>query len=54
MEEAKFLRHQAQRCRRLAQAITDEQAVAALEKMAAEFDARAAALDAKQPPEDPA
>ena len=43
--QAQALRAQAQRCRRLAQAMTDRQAIDALEAMAGEYEAKAGALD---------
>jgi hypothetical protein len=45
MDDARYLRKQALRCRRLAQSILDAEAVAALEEMAREFDQKAADLE---------
>ena len=48
MEDAASLRRQAERCPRLAKAVSDEQASAALTVHAAELLERAAALETKQ------
>jgi len=43
---------EAARCRRLAAAINDREAAAEIEKLAEEYEARAAALDPKSPESD--
>ncbi|MDB5446046.1 MAG: hypothetical protein JWQ97_1363 [Phenylobacterium sp.] len=45
-KQAEYLRAQALRCQRLAFAVTDQQTIETLSAMAAEFEAKAAALDA--------
>ena len=45
MDDAHYLREQAQRCWRLAQSIFDAQAIAALKEMAREFEQQAAELE---------
>jgi hypothetical protein len=46
MDDADYMRAQAQRCRRLAGSIFDAEAIAVLETMAREFEERAAELEA--------
>jgi hypothetical protein len=46
------LRDQAERCRRLARAISDSRVASALLKLAGEFDERAAAMESR-PPDEP-
>ena len=58
VEDAEFLKRQADKCRRLARDNPDARAAAALRALADEYDARRAALDGKPPemklPEPPA
>jgi hypothetical protein len=47
--DAAYLREQATKCRRIAAALTDEGAVAALRKMADEYELQASFLDGPPP-----
>ena len=48
-DDAAFLREQARRCRRLARAVATPDVVATLNRMAAEYDARAEKIDPAKP-----
>ena len=49
MDEAPYLRRQAQRCFRLARSINSPDVIAELEKMGREFECRAAKIDKAKP-----
>jgi hypothetical protein len=50
-EDADFLREQARRCRRLAGSVLTRDVVETLNRMAEEYDARAATLEGETPPD---
>jgi hypothetical protein len=53
VEDAEFLKRQADKCRRLARDNPDARAAAALRALAEDYDARRAALEARAPEERP-